>query len=177
MQIAAIWFKYSTPRCIKLEWVYLFGESNSLATLNTNKPSSIFHYTNSSLHLPTENKHNTHKHTHTQTFKVHVGFSTHSHHTSKRINRHQLLFPMAPTLKKKIFNKADLSAHAKLHHLVYCVCYIGICESASAQHPSSCHYFSPLYCCQNHRWQATFPGRSAQILFSANAAGAVIWRR
>lgn len=50
--------------------------------------------------------------------------------------------------------------------------YSWMCESVSArQQPSSCHYCSALYCCQNHRWQATFPGRSAQTLLSAHSAG------
>ena len=62
VQIAAVWFKYPRPRCLSL--VSLSARSDSLATLNANKPSSKFSYTNSSSQHPTENKHKARTHTH-----------------------------------------------------------------------------------------------------------------
>lgn len=62
--IAAISFQCSGPRCVRLAGVELFG--NSLDNQNANKPSNIFHNTNSSSHLPTDYTTHT-KDTHTQT--------------------------------------------------------------------------------------------------------------
>lgn len=174
MQIVAIWFKCSRPKCVALAWVYIFGKSNSLATLNTNKASSIFHYTNSSSHLLAENKQNAGVHTQIWT-QICTGLMsrwilTHIQRTQVKINTPTLITHSSRF--KKDPQQGISQCMLNFITLLTVSVYSWMCESASAQQqPSSCHYCSALYRCQNHRWQATFPGRSAQTLLSACAAG------
>ena len=106
------------------------------------------------------NKQNTHKHTHTNVhrFDVQVDSETHPQYTSK--NKHTYSdYPQLPH-QKRSWTRQILAHMLNFITLFTVSVYSWMCESASApQQPSSCHYCSALYCCQNHRWQATFPGR------------------
>lgn len=87
-------------------------------------------------------------------------------------------YPQLPH-QNNILDKADLSAHAELHHLVYSVCLqLDVCECFGATAAFILPLPLPLYIVAKITGdRPLFPGASAQTLLSARAAGEVVWRR
>lgn len=146
-------------RVLVREVVDVFGKSKSLATQNANKQT----FKHISLHKQLIGSSHWINRTCTRMCKYAQFSSPGGFCTQVKINTPILIthsFCIKKKERKKISTRQILAHMLNFITLFTVSVYSRVCARVSVwQQPSSRHYCSALYCCRNHRWQATFPGR------------------